>query len=266
MTKFTRYLTTNPYFDYFEEMITALVPRTHVDRRFLDADEELLKPYEPLSGYADGPIVSLEKSVANLPIQIPRIDEMVQTALESTKNPVDSLTHDEKAAIFLYTMENSPSFCSELNKTLRAEDRNKIKPWFPYLKLIMTALSKIPSTCRTIWRVVKEDLQENYKKGEKITWWAFASCTSSIEIYQDQHFIDTSCKCTLFSIECSSGKGIRHYSRYPLEEEILLLPGTRLEVIAQFSIQKDVHIIHLRELKPSWTIPNGKNTKYISHY
>ena len=33
----------------------------------------------------------------------------------------------------------------KLNKLLRDEDRSKLKPFFPYLKLLLTALERLPN-------------------------------------------------------------------------------------------------------------------------
>ncbi|CAF0890520.1 unnamed protein product [Adineta steineri] len=38
-----------------------------------------------------------------------------------------------------------------LNSTLRSEKCNDIKPWFPYMKLLITAFDELPSTKATIW-------------------------------------------------------------------------------------------------------------------
>ena len=79
------------------------------------------------------------------------------TALE------DGLTIDESASIALYTMDWQPNYKSchfILNATLKASDPILLKPWFLYLKLIMTALPKILSELppRKLFRGVRSDL------------------------------------------------------------------------------------------------------------
>ncbi|CAF4220652.1 unnamed protein product [Rotaria sp. Silwood2] len=60
---------------------------------------------------------------------------------------------------------------------LRDRDRLQLKPWFPYLKLFITALFKIePCVAKVVWRGVKADLHSKYHRGERYTWWAFSSC------------------------------------------------------------------------------------------
>lgn len=59
---------------------------------------------------------------------------------------------------------------------------------------------------------------------------------------------------TLFSIEVINGRTIRAHSYYDLEDEILLLPGTRLEVQSQLRPAPGLQIIHLKQIKPTETL------------
>jgi hypothetical protein len=55
---------------------------------------------------------------------------------------------------------------------------------------------------------------------------------------------------TLFSIEIINGRNIRQHSYFDHEDEILLLPGTSMEVKSQFNPALDLHIIHLKQNTP----------------
>lgn len=57
------------------------------------------------------------------------------------------LTPDMSASIYLYTMQfgTEPSLFQELNKTLRTENRQALKPWFPFLKLFLSASHTLPA-------------------------------------------------------------------------------------------------------------------------
>ncbi len=73
---------------------------------------------------------------------------MVYIVKQNCNNPEDNLTPDESASIMLYSMEWSSrekSFYFILNKSLRSENRQLLKPWFLYLRLFLHALSKLPS-------------------------------------------------------------------------------------------------------------------------
>lgn len=239
---------------------------------FLDVDKEPLVPLRPLAGLTYQPLVSLQESVANIREQLHEFSSMASEAVSRSGNLADDLTRDERAAIFLYTMESSSGYSnvySELNKILRLEDRTQLKPWFRYLKLLLRALLKLPSSHCTVWRAVKEDLSTKYADTQEICWWGFGSCTTSVSTLSE--ILGNSGKRTLFSIECSTGKQIKHYSQFPKEEEVLILPGAYFKKVSQFNISKDICIIHLREIsrfhkKPQtfWTMNGGKEmTKYV---
>ncbi|CAF4495439.1 unnamed protein product [Rotaria sp. Silwood2] len=158
---------------------------SQVDRskHFFDAAEETLAPIIPISGYMNGPLLPLQEAVRKCFRGSGRYDQAVQEVLKLPENLIGNLTRNEAAAIRLYTLETDPRFYTKLNTMLRLEDRNQIKPYFSYLKLMMKGLSKLPPIRSTIWRVVSEDLHEKYTIGKKITWWAFSSCTSSVDIF-----------------------------------------------------------------------------------
>ena len=56
----------------------------------------------------------------------------------------------------------------------------------------------------------------------------------------------------MFTIETNTGKSIRGISYFQHEDEILLPPGRYLRVINKWSPVPDLHIIHLREIKPPY--------------
>jgi len=68
----------------------------------------------------------------------------------------------------LYTQAWEPasdSLYAIMNDRLRAEDRGGVKPFFSYLKLLLTAMGKIPKQELTIWRGVRREMKDDYKKG-----------------------------------------------------------------------------------------------------
>jgi hypothetical protein len=151
--------------------------------------------------------------------------------------------------------ENEQSLYRILNSTLRAEKRSLLKPWFLYLKLVLTALNKLPSfEGRTFYRGVKQDLSNIYRPGKIIVWWGFSSCTSTIDVLEKEEFLGKIGKRTLFTIECKSAKDIRRHSMYPNENEVLLMPATQFEVIGQYQPSSDVRMIQLKETEPMYPL------------
>ncbi|CAF1568179.1 unnamed protein product [Didymodactylos carnosus] len=161
------------------------------------------------------------------------------------------LSQDEAAAIHLYTMETL--VYPLLNSKLRERDREQLKPWFAYLKLLLTALFKLPlSTNKILWRGVKLDLSKKYKIGEEYVWWSFTSCTTAMKVLDSDLYLGKNGVRTLFAIECINGRSIVDYSYFKQEDEILLLPGTYFQVVDYLSPNStnDLHIIQLRQIEP----------------
>ena len=220
-----------------------------------DEPKQLL---QPISGYAAEPLLSLEEACEPLQSIIPQLSTYIWIAKENSKTPQDGLTQDESAAIHLYTMEwdsandkHAGSLYSHLNRTLKLVDRTKLRPWFRYLKLFLTALAKLPPVPhQTIWRGVKKNHSEEYLTSSQMTWWAFSSCTTSLKVLESDLYLGNTGTRTLFSIEAINGRSVRSHSHFQVEDEILLLPGTYFEVKSQFNPAPDLHIIHLRQQRP----------------
>jgi hypothetical protein len=216
------------------------------------SNDILCSPESPVRGYEKTPLQSLQEALQPITGLIPNLDQLVRVALEHSKYPnKDGLSKDESAAIYIYTTEHSEheySLYRMLNQDLRSEDRHRVKKWFPYLKLFMTALHKIPSQKCTVWRGVQHDVSKEYHKGKRGVWQGVTSITLVTSILES--FLDTHGARTLFSIECEHGKDIGAYSYYREEKEILLMPGFSYKVTAVLEPAPELHIIHLKEIDP----------------
>ncbi|CAF0857107.1 unnamed protein product [Didymodactylos carnosus] len=223
-------------------------------RRITDVTEEPREMHAPIIGYADMPIVPLEDAVEALVPLLPAVRMYSVTAKERCKNPpADGLTLDESASIMLYSMDWIPRdqcLYVALNASLRSEDRENLKPWLLYLKLFLTALQRLPSEHATVFRGVKADFRNEYPKGNTIVWWAFSSCTTSIDVLNEEIFLDKTGERTIFAVTCSSGKDIRKHSYFPSEDEILLLAATQFKVGDSLDQADGLHIIQLQEINP----------------
>ncbi|CAF2937347.1 unnamed protein product [Rotaria sp. Silwood2] len=183
----------------------------------------------------------------------------VQLALNETPaEPADQLTVDESASIRLYTIEwegSHRSLYSKLNRTLKTADCKELRPYFKYLKLFLTALVKLPCIpSMTVWRGVTKDFSANFLPGKFVSWWAFSSCTTAMSVLENNMYLGTTGSRTLFSVETINGRAIRAHSHFATEDEIILLPGTYMQVQSQMSPAKDLHIIHLRQVIPKETL------------
>ncbi|CAF1587749.1 unnamed protein product, partial [Adineta steineri] len=197
----------------------------------------------PIFGYEDSSILTLEEAVEKLIPLIPRVINYVMTAKNECDQHADLLTWDESAAIYLYSMPSS--FYSSLNNTLRAEDRHALKPWFAYLKLIMTALKKLPSIKTVVWRGVYGDVSSVFANSNIDIWWSVNSTSMDLKIVQPflgEHG-------TLFTIEAIDGKDISQFSANPEEREVILMPGTRVRAKTEvLNFNDRLFVVHLDEV------------------
>jgi hypothetical protein len=230
-------------------------------QRFSDFTSQPQRMLPPIQGYENMPLVSLEEAVDPLISLVPEVERMAWTVKQNHFEGEYGLTDDESASILLYTMEWEPrnkSFYVILNNTLQAANRQLLKPWFLYLRLIMTSLAKIPSDSQRliVYRGVKLNLSAQYSKGSTVTWWGFSSCTTSVHVLSNDQFLGQTGTRTLFNIECHSAKIVKQFSLFPEEEEVLLPPARQFRVMGCLHSGNDLHIIQLKEIQPKFPLIN----------
>jgi hypothetical protein len=146
--------------------------------------------------------------------------------------------------VFLYTTESA--FYRRLNAALREPDREKVKPFFGYLRLLLSALPKLKPFTGSLWRGVAADLRGQYPRAGTVTWWGVSSCTAKRSVAAS--FIGSSGRRTLFEVTPIQAVGIRRYSAFSGEDEYLLAPGTQLKVADIKNEPGGLYVIHLEEL------------------
>ncbi|CAF3442033.1 unnamed protein product [Rotaria sp. Silwood1] len=225
--------------------------------RFADFGVLPKRMLAPIEGYEDMPVVSLEEAVKPLVNIVPKVERNVFIVKQNCQSPEDGLTSDESASIMLYTYESIPhknSLYAILNETLRSEQRQKLIPWFLYLRLVLTALARLPSERHFVNRGVREDLRAAYPIGSTFIWWGFSSCTSSIKVLESEVFFGKTGTRTLFQIDCYTGKDIKNHSFIQQEDEILLLPARQFVVKSCLDSDDGLHIIQIKETEPSYPL------------
>ena len=222
-------------------------------QRFLDIEANPTRKLMPIKGYAKEPLVSLEEAIKPLVDLVYDIEDNAAWAKwKCEDSPADNLTCDESSAIILYSMQWEPAdkcLFAVLNSALRDENRNRLKPWFRYLKLLLTALGRLPSTPQVVYRGVKRDLRQDYQKGKAVIWWGFSSCTRTLDVLQTDQFLGASGARTLFTIECTSGKNIEKHSAFTSEDETLLPAARQFQVVSCLPQGPDLYLVHLKETK-----------------
>jgi hypothetical protein len=142
------------------------------EKRFVDVNSEPNKVLPPL------PNTPPSESIPTLLDAIKPCENLVEDlrwkaeeALNKCKTPKGKLSRDQSAALYLYSMQWPPgkhSFYFFFNRALRNEDRTKLIPFYGYFKLFMSALNKLSSKERQVWRGVVGDLTTYYLKGSII--------------------------------------------------------------------------------------------------
>ncbi|CAM4839313.1 unnamed protein product [Rotaria magnacalcarata] len=230
----------------------------NIHRRYWDIGTLPTQVLLPVTGYNDSPLVSLHQAMEPVREFLDDIDVKIAVAKANTQRHLGILSSDEAAAIQLYTMESMPlERCVYfiLNKTLRTANRRGLVPWFPYLKLLLTALWKLPSVRSIVWRGIRNvNLSDEYVEGNHYTWWNLSSCTDTLTVMETPQFLGNTGLRTLFSVECENGKDIKDYSYVSNEKEILLPPGTYFKVCGKLNPTPDLFIIHVKEVKPPYEL------------
>lgn len=227
--------------------------------RFYDAVREPCEYRTPIEGFSELPLCSIEEAIEPL---IPSIPDIEANAIECKKRAMNyrdaHLSSDEIAAIMLYTMEWNPqqhSLYYILNTKLREKDRVWLKPWFLFLRLIITGLSRLPKRKVTVYRGITLDMKEKYPDGSTTIWWGFSSCSTKRCVSENEHFLGPdSATSVLFIIHCRRGIDVSKYSYYQREKEILLLPATTLQVVQIKRNKHNIYEIHLQEIEPEYQL------------
>lgn len=242
--------------------------------RVLSVGDETLQTVGPLAGYFSKMTEPLSLREAMDSIfkacsagEVLHGDEsvlrtMLEVSMEYAINQKDilcvptALTVNEIGAIALYTMPYEPwqvAFYNVLNTALRSEDRVAIKPFIHVIWLLMHALKKSePYSGSVLFRGVKKDLSAMYLKGRRFSWYSVSSCSCMAEVLENPLFLGNSGERTIFSIELhkeqNRARSIKQFSLVKSEDEIILPPNSRFEVISHLRAGSGLVIIHLKEL------------------
>lgn len=222
------------------------------------------KLFENYYQYTDYSSLSLERALGPVSAHIDRLDDFINLAKSKCRNfSAYKLTKDESAAIYLYTIQRgNQNVHHVLNQALYLGMHSQIRPWFSFLKLFNTALEKLPTTTATIWRGVKANIVQNLRDNDEITWSNFSSCSFSSTVIR--HLLDESS--ILCSIEAINGKRIRDFAYDTTQDEVLLLPGTRVRVKEKkLDRSTNKHVLYLEEIlddnsKTSTSTPTSVST------
>ncbi|MEV8515792.1 ADP-ribosyltransferase domain-containing protein [Dactylosporangium sp. NPDC051484] len=226
---------------------TMELHKLYLERLASVKDEGLSLP--AITGVFDTPLLDFREAIAPAAKLLAGLDWHVETSHEFGRRQADGsssggLTSDEVAALYLYTCESA--FYRQINATLRNPDRGRVVPYLPYLRLLFSAVSRLPARTEPLWRGVSLDLRPQYPLGQTVTWWGVSSCTSKLSVAKA--FLGSRGKRTLFEVRPVRAVGIRSFSAFTGEEEFILAPGTQLKVTDVTSERGGLCTVRLTEL------------------
>jgi len=235
---------------------------------------ESLTNFTPIFGIVEVKILSLEDATLPLLKLIPKIKELVSKSKFPYENKLKQtgiLNIDEAASIYLYTLESD--VYKLLNKGFLGNKREEVlKPFYPYLKLLLTALEKLPTYQKhvvfrgfkfasskdpNINAESKSKLMKLYKQLESekshLVMWNLSSTTEKNQNLESEKFCGNKGFRIAFTINASqnkplSGKDIQNYSSYAKEAEILFSPGCVFLIQGIADMGSDLHMIQLEEV------------------
>jgi uracil DNA glycosylase len=236
--------------DRFGEFIetTRELHKLYLDR-LQDVASETLTELPPIDGVMALPPPTFAEAMAPIVKLLPSIAAHVERARDFAgrrRAVAAALSEHEIAALHIYTMQSA--FYRRLNATLRDPDRASSIPWRGYLRLFLSATSKLRAGSGqpvSLFRGVCRDLHREYAAASAVTWWGVSSCTPSAAVAQG--FLGATGGRTLFELTARSAVSIRKLSAFTGEDEYVLAPGTRLEVVEVTDSGKGLHRVSLRE-------------------
>lgn len=201
--------------------------------------------------YQNEVLISLEEALHPHIDVIPDIVRYVTIAKYNYQDFGNNMTRDEFAAILIFTMEWVPEetcLYRVVNEILRSEDQSKLKPWLPYVKLLLAALNKLPSYEGTVWRQITGELSSEYQQGQTGVWWSITSTTSDTNMFNADHSDEKKSSRTVFLIECKHGKSIEKYSMFRKEKEVILMPGFHFQILGKLDLGDGSFMINIKEI------------------
>lgn len=244
--KFTVSTTPNVSTNYTPPITTSVIGTSTPTTPVIHTNGPQPTEISPVRGILQTPVLPLKEACAPLRGVIAGVDSMVDQALSRAK-AAGKASVQHTAAVYLYTMAGA--FYQLLNAALRNPNRDLLKPYYAYIRLLAEAMMILPSKgAKVLWRGVALDLQAAHPVGSNITWWGVSSCTPNLGVARG--FLGSQGPRTLFSVHADTAVPIQELSAFKGEEEYILAPGTRLEVTSVEREPGGLVRVVMKELPP----------------
>jgi len=190
----------------------------------------------PLKGVSEAPLLSLEEAIqraqeGDKELQETNMASPLSEALSFASKKLQNsslimgLSLQQAAAIHLCTLE-TPLF-PILNRRLCQRSKDGLKPFLPFMKLLLSAMYLLPTVPATFYRRVRKSFGKEMRiaKDTTLVWWSFTELSSATENLKEGG--KGTKERETFALQSTSGVYIKEFSA-PGEgrKEILLPPGT----------------------------------------
>eukprot|EP00729_Bicosta_minor_P008444 gene8444-8919_t len=271
----------------------GLLNRLHSDAAYVATDANRID--KMIAALSETPVLSLREAVATAEPHCKRSFETevafatrfaeVYVESESGKKHAAGMTVTDVAAIHFYSQETV--FYSKMNGVMGGYGPDGTAPlpqYLPYIRLLTIAMGKLEQISAVGYRAIRNvsinTLLEGKGIGGRIVWPAFTSCTLDPDVLRDPAFLGIGSSAghgerIVCKLHISTAVQIEHFSEmgssadYYLkpgiiiaggdfeqnEKEMLLFPGTTLEIIAITPFD-GVTEIELREVPTTRAFPD----------
>mmetsp|Transcript_63025 Transcript_63025/g.176278 ORF Transcript_63025/g.176278 Transcript_63025/m.176278 type:complete len:772 (+) Transcript_63025:110-2425(+) len=235
----------------------ARAPQRQQALRIMDVDE-VPGAVPSLKGLFGLPVAPLLDSTASLFHVLGGLQGTVVDALQFARNRVSTqgpdpygLTEDMIAGINVYTSE---VLHSAVNQCLRSGNDFVVKSFFPFLRLLLAALERLPDYSGQVYCGARKDLSNSYPMGSQLSIWSFQSAMTDADALADDTFLGKSGTRSLLCIRVTGGKDISAYSANVQEKEILIPAGctfTVEDVVSNSSGEDCLKLFRMRQTRAS---------------
>jgi hypothetical protein len=202
-------------------------------QRFTRVGFSTTDPSKLIYGYLNEPLVSLEEALKPFYGKIDQLPNYIKEAKTNCHYPSKhKLTRDESAAIYIYTMNwGQGNVYDRLQAAWSSNDRSQLKPWFSYLRLLKSALDKLPIAKTKIWQGIpyRADLKDQLTSKAAALYSCMGSGSPSMNEIKDHLQKHSSAKIILVGYESVDGRDVTGYTAGS-SKEVIVPPGMQLNV------------------------------------
>lgn len=195
-------------------------------------------PADLIDGYSNQlDDLTLKKTLEGFDDQITGLSEKIKEALEKCNFPNElGLTQDQSAAIYIRSMHWPGKTLNDLLEEAweSAKDPSTMRPWFPYLKLLIGALRELPNVEGEVWQGIEFDAKcdEKLKKNPPTLFTSMGFGATSIgAIKRHLRKKNKTKRIILIGYKGLEAKDITEYIENSDQPTTSLLPGMKINSV-----------------------------------